>query len=121
MGLNEELQHMHREIRAIKRGIMTILDRLQEINLEEGSIMRSGELQKLQDQVAANNDLIGSAVTLIGGLAEQLRAAKDDPAAIEALADSLKASDEGLAAALAANTPAAPAPAGSEPAATPTA
>ena len=113
MGLNEELQHIHREIREIKRGIMTILDRLQEINLEEGSNM-SEELQKLQDQVAANNDLIGSAVTLIGGLAEQLQAAKDDPAAIEALANSLKASDEGLAAALAANTPAAPAEAPGE-------
>ena len=68
------------------------------------------QLQTLTDQVTANNTLIGSAVTLIGGLAAQIQASINDPVALQALADSLKQNDDTLAAALLANTPA-PAPA----------
>ena len=62
------------------------------------------DLTVLQAQVQANTDVVASAVTLINGIAAQLEASKNDPVAIQALADSLKASDDALAAAVTANT-----------------
>jgi ABC-type transporter Mla subunit MlaD len=62
------------------------------------------ELQKLSDQVAASNTIMQSAATLIGGLADQIRALKDDPAALAKLADDLDAGDNALAEAVAQNT-----------------
>jgi uncharacterized protein YigA (DUF484 family) len=67
----------------------------------------SQELEALSAQVQANEDLEASAITLIQGIAEQLAAAKEDPAKIQELADSLKASAANLSAAIVANTPAA--------------
>ncbi len=67
----------------------------------------SGTLQSLQTQVTQNTSVIQSAVTLINGFADQLRAAGTDPVALQALQDSLTTSDQALAAAVAANTPAA--------------
>jgi chromosome segregation ATPase len=69
----------------------------------------SAELDNLKTQVASNRDLTQSAVTLIQGLAAQIEAAKNDPAAIQALADDLRAQDTALGDALKANTPAQPA------------
>jgi hypothetical protein len=57
--------------------------------------------------VQANEDLEASAITLIQGIAAQLEAAKEDPAKVQALAESLKASASNLSAAIVANTPAA--------------
>ena len=68
----------------------------------------SAELDALTVQVAANIQVEQSAITLIQGIAAQLTALKNDPAAITALADSLKSSADNLAAAITANTPAAP-------------
>lgn len=68
------------------------------------------DLSTLADSVAANGDVVDSAITLLNGLYEQLQAAGTDPAAIAALADELKAQTDALAAAVAANTPVAPAP-----------
>ena len=62
------------------------------------------QMQSLTDQVTANNQVIESAITLINGIAAQLAAVKDDPVAIQALADSLAAEDTTLAAAITANT-----------------
>jgi hypothetical protein len=67
----------------------------------------SQELDALSAQVQANEDLEASAITLIQGIAEQLAAAKEDPAKIQELADNLKASAANLSAAIVANTPAA--------------
>jgi hypothetical protein len=68
----------------------------------------------LTAQVAANNSVVESALTLIQGLADQIKAliaaGNNDPA-LQALADSLSAEDAKLAAAVAANTPTPPAPA----------
>jgi prophage antirepressor-like protein len=80
---------------------------LSEINAQ--GVLMTQQLQTLTDQVTANNTLVGSTIQLISGLAAQIVAAKDDPAALQALADSLKAEDDTLAAAVLANTPA-PAP-----------
>lgn len=75
--------------------------------IKEIQIM-SQQLADLQAQVAANNTVVGSALTLIQGLRAQLDAAGTDPAALAALSASLKATDDALAAAVAANTPATP-------------
>lgn len=68
--------------------------------------MMTPELQALTDQVTANTAIAASAVTLINGIAARIDAAKTDPAALTALADSLRSSDTDLAAAIEANTPA---------------
>jgi hypothetical protein len=64
-------------------------------------------LTDLKAKVQKNTDVASSAVTLINGLAEQLRTLANDPAAIQALADQLDSTDSSLAAAITANTPAA--------------
>ena len=64
----------------------------------------SQELEALQAQVQQNEDLEASAITLIQGIANQLAAAKEDPAKIQELADGLKASAANLSAAIVANT-----------------
>ena len=67
-------------------------------------------LDELKVQVTANTTVEQSAITLIQGLAAQIKASANHPAAIQALSDQLKASSDALAAAVAANTPAAPTP-----------
>jgi chromosome segregation ATPase len=70
----------------------------------------SKELDDLEVQVAQNTTVEEGAVTLLNGLAAQIEALKNDPVKLQALATSLKASGDDLAAAVAANTPAAPTP-----------
>ncbi len=79
--------------------VFSILERLKHM---------SQQLDDLTAQVTANTDVVNSALTLIKGLAAALEAAGTDPAKLDALKASLKASDDALAAAVAANTPAAP-------------
>ncbi len=74
-----------------------------------GKIM-SIQLDALTAQVAATATVQASAVVLIQGIAQKLQEALDnaaDPAAIQALADSLKAGTDALAEAVTANTPSA--------------
>jgi hypothetical protein len=65
-------------------------------------------LADLQAAVAAEDTVIDSAVTLIQGLAAQVATLKNDPAALQALADDMNAKAATLAAAIAAGTPATP-------------
>ena len=65
-------------------------------------------IEDLTSHVDRATTVAAGAVTLIGGLAQQLRDNANDPAAIEALADKLDASSDALAAAVEANTPASP-------------
>lgn len=84
----------------------------------------AADLAALQAQVAQNTQVEGSAVALIQGIAAQLAASKNDPAAVQALVDQLGASATALAAAVAANTPAAassPTPAPTNPPVSPAA
>lgn len=69
----------------------------------------SQELDTLKTQVEENITLEGSIVTLVNGLAAQIEANKTDPAALTDMATRLKASADIVAAAVTANTPAAPA------------
>ena len=68
------------------------------------------ELDALTAEVADIETQSDSIIALVNGLAAQLAAAKEDPAAIQSLADSLKAKAAAIAAAVVANTPVAPAP-----------
>lgn len=67
-------------------------------------------LDDLEAQVTANTDVITSVETLVASLAQKLQEAIDsgNPARIQAVVTALKAKDEELAAAVAANTPAPP-------------
>lgn len=69
----------------------------------------SVELDALTAAVAHNTDVEESAIILLNGLKTQLDAAiaSGDPAALRALSDSITAETDKLAAAVAANTPAA--------------
>lgn len=79
-------------------------DKLDRIIITLRAIMAN--LSALQAAVEAENTVIDSAITLLNGLAEALRAAATDPAAVQALADEVGAKSAALAAAVQANTPA---------------
>lgn len=80
-----------------------ILNRIAEM---EQNIMAA--IDDLTTQVASNRTVIESAVVLINGIAARITAAGVDPAKLAALTADLKAKDDELAAAVVANTPAAP-------------
>jgi uncharacterized coiled-coil protein SlyX len=67
------------------------------------------DLTVLTEEVARLETVEASAVALVKALADEVAANVNDPAALQALVDRIKASDDTLAAAVAANTPAAPA------------
>jgi len=72
----------------------------------------AGELQALQNEVANNNSVTQSAVTLLQGLKAALDAAiaSGDISQVQALSDQLASQDQALAAAVTANTPTPPEP-----------
>lgn len=70
----------------------------------QGVIM-AGELARLQTEVEEIGGVVDSAITLIGGLAQQIRDLSGEPAALNALADDLDAKAALLAAAVVANSP----------------
>lgn len=73
-----------------------------------GEKIMSKQLDDLATQVSQVETVEQSAITLIQGLAAQIAASANDPAAIQALAARLLASSTALAAAVTANTPSAP-------------
>lgn len=66
------------------------------------------ELDDLAAAVARNSEVDASAIQLLQGLKAQLDAAGTDPVKLKELSDSLGGSTDALAAAVVANTPAAP-------------
>jgi len=83
-----------------------ILTLLNAMNLQEKKIM--ADLSALEAEVTNNTTVEQSAITLLQGLKSQLDAAGTDAVKLKALSDQLGANDTALAAAVAANTPAAP-------------
>ena len=79
----------------------TLLERTEQMALD---------LTALTEEVARLETVEASATALLHTLLDEVAANKDDPAALQALVDRVKAADDGLAAAVAAGTPAAPAP-----------
>lgn len=76
--------------------------------LNTGVKAMSQELDALEAEVTRNTEVDQSAVTLLTGLAAQIESMKTDPVKLQGLADSLRSSSDALAAAVVANTPAAP-------------
>ena len=68
----------------------------------------ANELDELTSRVTASGDATDSAVLLLNGLKARLDAAGTDPVALKALSDALGTNTDELAAAILANTPAAP-------------
>ena len=66
------------------------------------------DFSELEAEVARDNDVNSSAATLLADLAARFEATSGDPAKVAELAASLRANSDALAAAVAANTPAAP-------------
>lgn len=77
------------------------------VTQQEKMQMTLDDLKAKVDQSVAVQE---SAITLITGLAAQLRTIASDPAKIQALADELDAESTKLATAVTNNTPSAPAP-----------
>ncbi len=71
---------------------------------QQGADM-SAAVDRMRDEVAEIKTVVGSAKALLESISQQLRDLKDDPAAIEALADDLDAARAELASAVADNTP----------------
>lgn len=80
-----------------------IRDTLQTL-ASQGATM-AGELARLQTEVTEMAGVVDSAITLIAGLAQQIRDLASDPAALTAMADELDAKANALAAAVVANSP----------------
>lgn len=97
--------HHYPDSTAINNKLDRILALLEVVAQKEQHM--TVELDDLTAQVTAIETQSDSIITLCNGLAEQLAAAKEDPAAIQALADSLKTKAQAIADAVAANTPAA--------------
>ena len=78
---------------------------------EEKQMATTQTMTDLENAISQNNTVMGSAVTLIEGLIQQLKdaAASGDDAAVEAKAAEILANTQALSAAIAANTPAQPA------------
>ena len=68
------------------------------------------QLDALTAAVQKEDTIIDSAITLIQGLAAQVKALPPDQAAIDALAAEITAKSDALAAAVSANTTSAPSP-----------
>ncbi len=83
------------------------LNRKLDLLMKQGALIMKA-LDDLEVQVKANTDAEASAVVLLGQLHDLLVAAGTDPAKLNELATSLAASKDALAAAIVANTPAAP-------------
>ena len=71
------------------------------------STLPPGAINNIQAQVAANKTVIDSALVLIAGIADRIKAAGTDPTKLAELTASLKSEDDALSAAIVTNTPAA--------------
>lgn len=74
--------------------------------ITKGKIMAN--LDQLTADVTADTNAVNAATTLLTNLTAEIKAAGTDPVALKALTDTLEANTASLAAAVAANTPAAP-------------
>lgn len=85
-----------------------VLTKLDELQTEVEKM--AGELQQLQADVAAEDTVIDSAITLLTGIKAALDAAiaSGNPAALTALSADIQAKTQSLATAVTTNTPAAP-------------
>jgi chromosome segregation ATPase len=95
----------HRRLGCIEEMVQVIVNQNRRERVRDENM--SAQLDALKAKVARNTTVAESAVTLIKGLAQQIRDNADDPAALAALADELDATDTNLGNAVTENTPAA--------------
>lgn len=98
-------------LERIEAQLALILERVQVIDRKETKQLRqeadmSAQIDNLKAKVAKNTDQIQSTIVFIQGLAQQIRDNREDPAALDAMAEELDTRDRELADAVAANTPA---------------
>jgi hypothetical protein len=88
--------------------VLDKLDQILALLRAQGATM-AADLDTLKASVQQTTDLEQSAITLITGLAEALRAAQaaNDPAALQSIIDTMDTQAAALAQAISANTPAA--------------
>src|SRR6266542_4857392 len=100
-----EFHHYHHFVLDFDSGVTAKLDRVltQLASLKAQGVAEMQELDTLKTQVEKTDTVIGSAITLIQGLAAQITALKTDPVALQALADSLNTNTQALAEVLVAN------------------
>jgi hypothetical protein len=96
---------LHIHLCRIEATLARIENKLDVAILQEKTNMAA--IDDLTAEVTRNTTVEGSALALIQGFAAQLAAAGTDPVKLQALQTTLKANDDQLAAAVAANTPAA--------------
>lgn len=97
---------LHERIGRLEAQNVLILSKLDQLLKKEDFTM--ADFSQLQAEVARNTTVVSSVKALIAGFAAQLQAAGTDQAAINAVIAQMKANDDDLAAAVTANTPAAP-------------
>jgi hypothetical protein len=104
MRIRIDVFHHHgiegREFAELKTGLTRILNEV--LNLEDKV---TKELDNLTAEVTDIETQADSIIALCNGLSALLTAAKEDPVAIQALADSLKVKAQAITDAVAANTP----------------
>lgn len=103
VGSLDRVQSLIEVVSAMERQIRRLARKIDYVILQ--GVFMGADLTVLSAQVQANTDVEASAVQLIEGLAAQIASLKNDPVALQALADKLKASSDALAAAVVANTP----------------
>ena len=107
MGLGyAEGKQLHDKLDAILILLSGLASKIAALTLKQEQAMT--DLTALTVEVARNTEVDTSAIALLTGLAAQIEALKTDPAALQALADTMRGSSDALAAAVLANTPAAP-------------
>jgi hypothetical protein len=92
----------------VRARLDAILDQLGLVVSNQETMMAA--IDDLQAAVAAEDTVIDSAITLIQGIPALIAAAGVDPAKLAALQTDITTKSSALAAAVAANTPAAPTP-----------
>lgn len=100
MKLRIEVHHFHHS--AHEDEILALLKRI-----DQRTIQMSADLTRISAEVSEISTVTDSAIALLNDLSQRIRDNATDPAALNALADALDSKGNALAAAVAANTPAA--------------
>lgn len=107
MGISYgDWEKLHRKLDAILILQARLESKIAALTLKQEQVMT--DLSALTAEVERNTTVDESAIALLTGLAAQVESLKTDPVALQALADTMRGSSDALAAAVAANTPAAP-------------
>lgn len=106
--MNErEIQLQLNRIEQLLRQLLAAVGRLTKQDLLIGEFLMAS-IDDIVAQVTAQSTVEDSLISLLNSIAAQLKDAGTDPAKLQAVSDGLKANTDKLAAAIQANTPAAP-------------